>query len=162
MNNTVKAQNCIIEVTRKSRVKNCALPGEILLVVNQYTNAWGTEKLVAIDEVGNEKITTMKCVQFLDVDTYDRIFDIDNALRCWVEKSHVPVIFKPISRPTRSGKAIKCKVMNVIDEVWVALGLVRQESGGIFNDYNRGKYVNAFVPIWYARKIGLISIMGKR
>ena len=162
MNNTAKAQNCIIEVIRKSRVRNSAVPGEILLVVNQYKNAWDTEKLVAIDIAGNEKVTTMKCIQFVDVDNYDEIFDIENALRLWVAKSHLPIIFKPISRFTRSGKAIKCKVMNVIDDVWVAVGLVRQESGDRFNDYNKGKYTNAFIPFWYAQKIGLISTRAKR
>ena len=160
MNNTAGYTQCIIEVVKKPRTKFMpAAKGMRLLIVYNYTNNWGTEKLVCIDESGNEYQTTLKSVRFLDEDGDTKLFQKELAMKCWIEKTHIPLIFKPISR-SRNDSSYKCNVASSKlppkHEIWITKKLVKNELGAEYDNYQLGLYQTAYIPLWYANKIGLI------
>lgn len=164
MNNTANYANCIIEVIKNSRTKfKPAKKGMILYTIHDYTNSWGTQKIVGIDETGTEYQATLKSIKFLDKEkslvAYE--FRTDEALVNWIEKSHIPIIFKPIAR-SRNNTSYKSKIahskMLLDQDTWISSRLVRDSTGAPYEDLKLNEYQTAFIPLWYANKIGLIRL----
>ena len=161
-NNTADYSNCIIEVVKKSRSKYMKPQvGMILYTVYNYTNAWNTEKLVCINEEGKEFQATLKSIKFLESEDPEKsaTFQKKLALSSWIEKTHIPIIFKPVSL-SRNKSSYKCKLshprISISHNTWITTRVVRDDSGEPYDKYVLNKFQTAYIPLWYANKIGLM------
>lgn len=159
MNNTADYSNCIIQVIKKSRSKFMQpSKGMILYTVYNYINSWGTEKLICIDMEGNEYQTTLKSVRFVRGENSIK-FDSYYALKNWIKKTHIPIIFKPVAS-SRNNESVKCAIISSSikkdHDVWMSKRLIKNEDGTQYEKLKMNSYQSAFVPLWYTNKIGLI------
>tara|TARA_R110002060_G_C2089828_1_gene97032 strand:- start:165 stop:677 length:513 start_codon:yes stop_codon:yes gene_type:complete len=164
MNNTANYANCIIEIVKNSRSNHArtAKKGMILYTVYNYANSWGTDKLIAIDSTGAEFTTTLKSVKFLDEETSidAHKFSQQESLVNWVEKTHIPIVFNPMVK-SRNSTSYKSKIMYSKllknQDVWLTSKLIRNAKGVTCESLKLNIYQTAFIPVWYANKIGLIQ-----
>ena len=161
MNNTADYAQCIIKVVKKSKNKYGpkAQVGDVLCITRSFVNSWGTHKLNCIDQNGKEFMVTIKSIKFLDENDSECInFNVNAALKSWVESTHIPVIFKPIAM-SRNKQSVKCDVINSknFNDQWMSLKFVRNSDGGEFDKVILKKFQSAYIPTWFAKKIGLIS-----
>ena len=163
MNNTADYTQCIIKVIKKSKNKYGlkAEVGDILYTIRSFVNAWGTHKLSCVNSRGDELMVTFKSVEFLDKNFSSQTnFDIDRSLQLWVDKTHIPIIFKPVAL-SRNKQSIKCDIINStkFTDCWLSLKFARDQKGKSVKSEKivLKKFQSAYIPTWFAKKIGLIS-----
>jgi len=155
LNSTAPTNGFIIEILKNSRAKyNPAQKGEVLYVIHQYENVWGTEKFICINEDGDERVATLKTLRFVDKIEAAK-FASAKALHLWVEKTHMPFIFNP-HITSKNDNSHKCTIMGIVDQSWIASRLVRNDVGELYNEYKLNAYQSAYIPLWYAKKLSLI------
>jgi hypothetical protein len=131
--------------------------GGLYYVTNSYENKWGTRKLVCIDQSGETYFLNQKGVEKIN-DTES--FNVKHALKMWVSKDFIPVIFKPgkFGKNTESAE-VEFVSNSKQGKVWIALKLLRNDEGTELTRslVKTNKYQSANVQLWYAKKLGLVA-----
>jgi len=150
----------VINIIKNSKLRwNPAPKGMQGYVVSAYKNKWSTLKIVLIDTEGNEHCTTSRCAK---LDALQNKQKFDFAFKKWIEATHLPVVFETIVVPTNSSKrAICCRFINKKDEQWLPLSILKDSNYNAvsLNSFNVNKCYSGFIPIWTAKKMGLVTIV---
>jgi hypothetical protein len=148
----------IIDVVKNSKLRwNPAPKGTQGYVVSSFTNQWGTQKLVLIDERGNEYCTTTNCVSLNKAQDKQKF---ESALKAWVEDTHMPVVFETTIVPSNpSKKAICCKFINKKEVQWLPLSVLKDNNFNpvSLNSFVVNKCYTGYIPLWTAKKMGLVT-----
>ena len=133
------------------RVQGRAEPGDIGIVVNLWVNSYGTEKAGILKKDGEIVMTTSKCLEVLEVELSKEWREVKST---WLMNSSVPVIgiLKAVSK---KGAGLIKPMRGV--ETWV-----NNDMSTDVKKENIGRAITVYVPIWLARKHGILPTRGEK
>ena len=150
----------LIFISRKTRAKfphnlPAAPRGFVCLVVTTWESRYtGTQKLIVINQNGEEYGTTAKCIELIETKLNEKWKKLKDD---WEEANSIPVVAKCIdfTRKNDNGQPYGAffKLLNGKSFTLTRRSLYQKWPDNL----EKGKVVTIWLPIWKAKRIGLIK-----
>ena len=120
--------------------------GTVGLVQRKFTNNWGTEKLIVLDQAGNKHWPSVSLVEVIDPEPDTAVYD--KIMKAERESNGVPII---VTIEKKTGKAALIKTTTG-KETWVPFSQVPTLAKA-----SLGSTVSALIPMWLVNQKKLIG-----
>ena len=120
--------------------------GTVGLVQRKFTNNWGTEKLIVLDQAGNKHWPSVSLVEVIDPEPDTAVYD--KIMKTERESNGVPII---VTIEKKSNKAALISTTNG-KQTWVPFSQVSS-----LKNARIGDTVSALIPLWLVDQKKLIG-----
>ena len=121
--------------------------GTVGLVQRKFTNNWGTEKLIVLDQAGNKHWPSVSLVEVVDPEPDTAVYD--KIMKTERESNGVPII---VTVAKKTGKAAFIKTTTG-KETWVPFSQVPTLAKA-----SLGSTVSALIPMWLVNQKKLVGV----